>query len=192
MRFIAILYMMIVLTPVVCSAQQDRHLEGCVDPKIIATVLGTMRQDNSRPISEAQFRAIWPIELGDAEVNPPANRRSLRSDDRILKGHYQCGEVFEFNVRRDGGATPLELQGVTVNYSARRRDTLVAMAKLFARAVGLGPADLKTVGAESSQNYQWEKIKGEERRAYLIDLRFTREEGLWKMYFHTAFYVVEA
>lgn len=191
MRFIVVLYMMIVLTPVVCSAQQDRRLEGCVDPKIIATVLGAMRQDNSRPFSEAQFRAIWPIELGDAEVNPPANRRSFRSDDRILKGHCQCCEIFEFNVRQDGAATLLELRGVTVNYSTRRRDTLVAMAKLFARAVDLRPADLRTVGAESSQGYQWEKIKADERRAYVIDLRFTPEAGMWKMYFSTAFYVVE-
>ena len=190
-RLIAVLYLMIVLTPVVCYAQRDRGLEGCVDPKIIATVLGAMRQDDSRPISEAQFRAIWPIELTDAEVNPPVNRRSFRSDDRILKGHCQCCEVFEFNVRQDGGATPMELRGVTVNYSMRRRDPLVAMAKLWARAVSLGPADLKTVGAESSQGYQWEKIKGDERRAYIIDLRFTREEGLWKMYFRAGFYVVE-
>jgi len=191
MRLIAVLYMIFVLTPIVCSAQHDSRLEGCVDPKIIAKVLGEMRQENSRRISVEQFRAMWPTELVGAEVNPPPSRLSFQSDDRILRGHCQCCEVFTFNVRQDGGATPLELQGVTVNYSARRRDTLVEMAKLLAHAVGLGEADLQTVGAEQSQNYQWEKIKGEERRAYLIDLRFTREEGLWKMYFHTAFYIVE-
>jgi hypothetical protein len=183
--------MMIVLMPVICSVQQGSRLEGCVEPKKIATVISEMRQDNSRPISEQQFRAMWPTELGDAEVDHPANSRSFRSDDRILKGHFQCGEVFTFNVRQDGGATPLELRSVIVNYSARRRDALVETAKLFARAIGLGQADLKTVGAESSQGYQWEKIKEKKRRAYSIDLRFTREEGLWKMYFSTAFYVVE-
>lgn len=68
---------------------------------------------------------------------------------------------------------------------------LVAMAKLFGRAVGLGAADLKAIGSESSQDYQWEKIKGQERRLYVIELRFTREAGLWKMFFSTGFYVVE-
>lgn len=68
----------------------------------------------------------------------------------------------------------------------------MAIAKLFAQSVGLRAWHLKTTGAEQSQGYQWENIKGKERRAYLIDLRFTREQGLWKMYFHTAFYVVEA
>lgn len=191
MRFTIILYMMIVLTPAVCSAQQDSRLEGCVDPKVIATVLNKMRQDKSRPMSEEQFRVMWPTELSDVEIGSKTSR-TLQSNDRILKGHYQCCEVFTFNVRQDGGATLLELDSVTVNYSARRRDTLMTMAKLFAQSVGLRASDLKTIGAEQSQGYQWENIKGKERRAYLIDLRFTREDGLWKMYFHTAFYVVEA
>lgn len=191
MRLNAVLYMVIVLTPVVCTAQENSRLEGCVDPKIIATVLGEMRQENSRPISVEQFRTMWPIELGDAEVNPPDDHRTLQSDDRILKGRCQCGEVFAFNVQREGGDTLLRLHSVTVNYSARRRGTLVEMAKLFARVLGLGSADLKTVGAESSQGYQWEKIKGKERRLYVIDLHFSREEGLWKMFFSTGFYVVE-
>jgi len=119
MRFTVVLYMMMVLTPAVCSAQKASRLEGCVDPKIIAAVLGAMRQEKSRPISEEQFRAMWPTELADFEVDPPANSRALQSDDRILKGHCQCCEVFTFNVRQDGGATLLELDSVTVNYSAR-------------------------------------------------------------------------
>jgi len=57
MRVTAILYLIIVLTPVFCSAQPERRLKGCVDPNIIATVLGAMRQEKSRPISEEQFRA---------------------------------------------------------------------------------------------------------------------------------------
>jgi hypothetical protein len=189
MRLNAILYVAIMLMPVVCTARQNGRLEGCVNQKKIATVLGEMRQENSRPISEEQFRAMWPIELADVEIGSKTSR-TLQSDDRILKGHCQCCEDFEFNVRQEGGAAPLELHGVIVNYSARRRGTLVEMAKLFARAVGLGEADLQTVGTKSSQDYQWEKIKGKERRAYVIELHFTREEGLWKMHFSTAFYVV--
>ena len=190
MRLNAVLYMMIVLTPVVCTAQQDRRLEGCVEPEVIASLLGKMRQENSKPMSEEQVRAMWPIELADVEVGSKTSR-TLRSNDRIIKGRYQCSEDFTFNVRQDGGATLLELHSVTVNYSARRRGTLVVMAKLFGRAVGLGAADLKAIGSESSQDYQWEKIKGQERRLYVIELRFTREAGLWKVFFSTGFYVVE-
>lgn len=190
MRLNAVLYMMIMLTPVVCTAQQERRLEGCMPPGVIATLLGKMRQDNSRPISEEQVRAMWPIELADAEVASKTSR-TLQSSDRIIKGRYQCSEVFTFNIRQEGRVNLLELHGATVNYSARRRSTLVSMAKLFGRAMGLGPADLKTIGAESSQDYQWERIKGQERRLYVIELHFTREAGLWKMFFSTAFYVVE-
>lgn len=84
MRLNAVLYMMILLTPVVCTAQQDRRLEGCVEPEVIARLLGKMRQENSRPISEEQVRAMWPTELADAEVASKTSR-TLRSDDRIIK-----------------------------------------------------------------------------------------------------------
>lgn len=190
MRLNAALYMMMLLTPVVCAAQQNSRLEGCAEPKVVARVLGIMRQDNSRPISVEQFRAMWPTELSDVEVGSETSR-TLRSDDRILKSHCQCCESFTFNVRQEGGIALLELHSATVNYSARRRDTLAATAKLLARAVGLGANDLKTVGTEPWQHYQWEKIKGPEHRLYVMELSFTREAGLWKMYFSTAFYVVE-
>lgn len=191
MKLLAILYLTFLVTPVVCAVQRSDRPEGCVDPKIIAKVLGEMRQENSRRMSVEQFRAMWPIELVSAEADPPPSRLSFQSNDRILRGHCQCCEVFTFKVSQDRGAAPLELQGVTVNYAKRDRDTLVVMAKLFAQAVGMENADVKTVGAKHSQNYQWQKTKGDERRLYSLDLRFTRKEHLWKMYFHAAFYVVE-
>jgi hypothetical protein len=191
MRLKAVLFMSMVLTPAVCPAQQEGRLEGCVDPQIIATVLGELRPENSRPLSVEQFRAMWPTELATADVKSTDNSLFFRSDDRILSNRCQCCESFRFKARQEGWAGPLVMQGVTVNYSARRRGTLAETAQLFARAVGLGAADLKTVGAEELQNYQWEKFKGEERRLYVIELRFTREEGLWKMFFSTTFHVVE-
>lgn len=191
MRLKAALFMAMALAPAVCAARQEGPLEGCVAPRIIARVLEELRQENSRPMSVGQFRAMWPTELAAANVKSSDNSLFFRSNDRILKNHCQCCESFRFKAGREGWAGPLELQGVTVNYSARQRGTLVEAAQLFARAAGLGAADLKTVGAEEWRNYQWEKFKGEERRLYVIELRFTREEGLWKMFFSAAFHVVE-
>ena len=131
------------------------------------------------------------VELSEVDVKSTDDSRFLQSNDRILNGHYQCSEIFKVDAPEVSLDAPMKLRGVTVNYSARRRDTLAAAAKLFAQAVGLGEADLKTVGAESSQGYQWEKVNEKERRLYVVELRFAREDGLWKMYFSTAFYVVE-
>ena len=191
MRLIVAVCVIIVLNPVMSLAQKDSRLEGCVDPAVIAKILSEMQQKNSRQFSVEQFRAMWPNELVDAEIDPSGRRRSLRSDDRILKSHCQCCEVFMFNLRPEGGTSAMQLRAVTINYSARSRDKLVEMTKLFARALDMREADLKTAGNEMSQSYQWEKTHGNERRAYLIDLKFTRNEGLWQLYFHTAFHVVE-
>lgn len=184
-----ILLALIALTPVVCSAQKERRLEGCVDPAKIAKVLSGMRRAPLRPISEDQFRARWPVELADIQ-SEPKTRRTLLSNDRTIRGRFQCVTEFEVDVSQDGPAAVWKLDGVIINYSAYRRNTLVAMAKLFGRAVGMGAADLKTVGADKSQGYQWETNKGE-RLLYFIDLHFTREAGLWKMYFLIHVYVVE-
>src|ERR1041385_9210327 len=78
-RLIALLYMTTVLTPVVCNARQDSRLEGCVDPEAIATVLGELRQERSRLLSVEQFRAMWPVELSDIQLNSKTSR-TLQSE----------------------------------------------------------------------------------------------------------------
>src|ERR671926_1482943 len=180
MRLVAVLLLTLVLTPAACAARQGDRLEGCVAPRTIAAVLGEMRPENPRPLSAERLRAMWPTYLVDARVVSTDGSRFFRSDDRILKSHCQCCEMFGFRVLREGAAAPPELHSVVVNYSARRRAALAEAAKLFAQAAGVGAADLKTVGAEARQDYRWEKFKGEERRLYTIDLGFAREAGLWK------------
>jgi len=189
MKLNAVLYIAIALTPLVGVAQQQTRLEGCVDPRLIAAVLARMPQTSSPTISVEEIRSLWPTELADVENTK--THRSLESNDRVLKGQCQCGTEFLFNVHQEGVVTREELYSIIVNYSARRRDTLVIMAKLFAKAVGLGKPDLRTVGNGSTHDYQWLTNKRSETGAYVIELRFSREAGLWKMYFRTAWYLVE-
>jgi hypothetical protein len=185
------LCLILALAPVLGSIRVDRRLEGCVDPKTITTLLANMQQADSPGISLEQLRTIWPTELADIECDAKANR-SVKSEDRILKGHCECCSVFSFKVRREqGGATSEQLVGATINYSASRRNKLVSLAKDFARASGLGESELKTVGTEVAQSFQWEASKGREPRVYVVEIRFTREVGLWKLYFSTGWYVLE-
>jgi hypothetical protein len=188
MKLNAVLYIAIALTPVVCVAQHDGRLEGCVDPKIIASLLATMHQ-NSQPISVKQVRSMWPTELLAIETSKTS--RELESNDRTLKGDCQCCTAFMFNVHEEVGVNREELYSVIVNYSARRRDTLVIMAKAFAKAAGLEETDLRTVGNRSTRGYQWQTNKGSETKLHVIDLRLSREAGLWTMYFRTAWYLIE-
>lgn len=185
------LCLILALAPVRGSIRVDRRLEGCVDPKTIATLLAKMQQTDPRGITLKQLRGLWPTELADIECDAKASR-SVQSQDRILKGHCQCCSVFSFKVRREqGGATNEQLVSATINYSASRRNTLVSMAKDFARASGLGENELKTIGTEAAQSFQWKASKGREPRVYVVEIRFAREVGLWKLYFSTGWYVLE-
>lgn len=186
MKISAAIFAIVLLTPVLCAAQTEKRLEGCIDPQVIATVLGTMRQNNA--ISVERVRSMWPTELDDVEDS--AEVRSIRSNDRMLYNHCECCSGFSFLVRRGNGAPQERLYEATVNYSAHRRATLVALAKLFAGAVGLENKEVKTVGNQSSQDFSWDSFMGE-RRLYLIFIRFTRQAGLWKLFFSTSWHVVE-
>lgn len=189
MKLHVVLIIAILLTPVVCPAQQENRLEGCVDPRIIATVLGRLRQTGSQATSVEQVRSLWPAELTDTENTKTS--WTLESNDRILKGNCQCCSVFGFKLHQELGVTREEMNSVIVNYSARRRDTLVNMAKLFTKIVGLEKTGVRPVGNGSTQDYQWQTKKGSETRLYVIELRFAREAGLWKMYFSAGWYLVE-
>jgi hypothetical protein len=60
MKLNAVLYIVIALTPVVCLAQPERRLEGCVDPRIIATILTKLQHTNSPATSVEQVGSMWP------------------------------------------------------------------------------------------------------------------------------------
>jgi len=100
MKLILILYIMFAIAPVVCFAQSEKPPQGCVDPRIIATVLAKMTQANQQAISVKQVRSLWPAELTDVENT--ATSRSLRSEDRIIKGHCECCTDFRFKTGKLG------------------------------------------------------------------------------------------
>src|SRR5258707_13308239 len=115
MKLKAVLYLAIALTPVVCVAQHERRLEGCVDPRIIATILTKLQPTNSPTTSVAQVRSMWPAEMLDEETSKTSHQ--LESKDRILRGNCQCCTDFEFTVHQEAGVTREELDGVIINYS---------------------------------------------------------------------------
>jgi hypothetical protein len=193
MRISAAIFAIVLVMPVLCAAQSEKRLEGCIDPQVIATVLSSMRQNNA--FSVERVRSMWPTDLNDVEDSSEVNGkpilvRSIRSDDRKLYNHYECGTKFSFLVRPGNDSPRERLNDVTINYSAHRRATLVALAKLFAGAVGLESKEVKTIGNESSQDFSWDRFM-DERRIYLIFIEFTREAGLWKLHFSTSWQVVE-
>jgi hypothetical protein len=172
-------------------AAQRRH-EGCVDPNIIVTLLTKIRETNWQDMPLDRLRSMWPTELADIECDSNESR-SLSSNDRIINGHCQCCVVFEFKVqRKQDEAKSEQLHGVIVNYSTRRRSDVVNLAKRFALASGLREADLRMIGRGSTQSFQWEVTTSKERTVQVLELRFTRQVGLWKLNFNRGGYLLAA
>src|ERR1051325_8109396 len=80
MRIGIAVFAVLLLAPILCNAQSEKRLAGCVDPQVIARVLGTMQHNDA--ISVKGVRAMWPNELSDSENSRTV--RSVRSDDRVL------------------------------------------------------------------------------------------------------------
>jgi hypothetical protein len=190
MKLTLIFFITISIAPVVCFGQSERAREGCVDPKIIGAVLAKMTQANQQTTSVDQIRSLRPAELTDVENT--AENRTLRSLDRIIRGSWECCTDFLFKVAPDSGRSREDLYGIIVNYSTPRREALTDMAKMFAESVGLDTSDLRTVGRQSPQHYQWQSKQNGETILYVLECRFNHEaNGPWKMGLNFTRYVVE-
>lgn len=191
MRMISLLCTILVLTTLPTKSPADHPPEGCVAPDTIAALLGKIQDANWQGMSLERLRSMWPKDLTDIECDSNLSR-SVMSQDRIINGHCQCCATFTFKAqRKQDGARGEQLDGVIINYSTRRRDALVDIAKKFASASGLRQAQLKTVGLGSEQSFQWETTKAKERSVYTLELRFTRKARLWQLYFTCGRYVIE-
>ena len=175
------------------------RLEGCTDPLAIATALKTLKNIDwddfskrldSTPLGEpedsnpsvARLARIWPTPLRGAECDSKTCTLVI-SEGRIINGVIECGEAFDFEIDRKLNRTTERLHTIIVHYSTQKREDIVAVAKLFSRAVGLAEGDLVTVGKEAIQNFDCEtKTFGKEScgiQMQLHRLRFNR----WNLYF---------
>ncbi|MGH9906914.1 MAG: hypothetical protein ACRD8U_15190 [Pyrinomonadaceae bacterium] len=169
----------------------DPPLEGCPDPNAVEALLTRIRDSNWQHMPLERLRSVWPTELTDIECDSKVSR-SLISHNRVINGHCQCCATFSFKIPQNQGAARIEqLDSVIFNYSARHRDELVGIAKKFARAAGLRQGELKIVGRDSEQSFQWEATKGGKRNLYTLELHFSRQGRLWELYFNSGWNIIE-
>jgi hypothetical protein len=174
------------------NSQASNQLEGCPDPKTITDALEKIRDRGWQSVSLQRLREVWPTVLGAADCGAEASL-SAWSKDRIIKDHCQCCTTFFFVQQDDGGKKIERLQNIVINYTGRRREEIVATAKGFARATGLGESDLNTVGIDSVENFSWNRKSGDEKDdLYGLEVRFTRQGALWELYFNVSRHTMAA
>ena len=192
MRLTYALCSILVLTLLPIRSFAQRPLEGCVRPDKIRALLAEIHDSDWQGVSLQRVRSMWPTELADIQYDSDTTG-SVTSQDRIIKGNCQCCVVFEFKLQRSQAQPRNEqLSGIIINYSAPRRIDLIGIARALAGATGVKRADLKTIGADSRQSFQWETTKGNQRSVFILEIHFSHESPLWKLYFSIGRHVIDS
>jgi hypothetical protein len=158
------------------SQASDGHLEGCSDPTTLASSLAKLRQSHWQDMTVARVQAIWPIELRGVSCDT-LSCSSVESKGRIINGHYECSEAFQFDVKRDGDKVVERLNNIIIHYSTSDQKGTTETVKTLAKAAGLTESDLRLIsGAEPEQDFHWDSAKGE---VSTLVVMFSRNGSVW-------------
>lgn len=164
-----------------CGQSAKGSLEGCEDPAVVSVALANLHRYNWQSVSLDQLRSIWPVDIDGQECDP-GGCRSVWCKDRIISGHCQCCASFSFRIQgtKDKPRT-VWLDNMVINYSSSGRAEVVAAAKMFARALGLGTSELETVGRDSVQSFDWKTNGKAGYEVSAIGLQFIDAGTHWEL-----------
>ncbi len=143
------------LTGQLSAQRAAERLEGCSDPAVLATGLKTLREKGWANVSIDYLLNTWPTMLRALDRGPNG-WDSVVSEDRIIKGEMECGELFYFDLTLTPDGTVNErLDYITVRYTGRTREQTEQAAKLLSRAIGLTEGQTASLGRDADQSFGW-------------------------------------
>jgi len=156
MRLCSTLVVLLSLGGLLTGGAKAAPLEGCPDPVSIANALAGLSEGDWRAVSVARLKELWPTELVGVDCDSTACS-SVESRGRIINGHYECSEIFFFDIQRNANETPrTQLKNLVIHYSTRERKKIMEAAKVLARATGISGAQAAEIGRESRQDFHWQ------------------------------------
>jgi hypothetical protein len=170
-----------VLALPVGSRTEDVGLEGCGSVTAITQALAKLEKNDLKEISLDRVQSLWPTKL-EASDCTTEGCRSLLHQGRIIDGVCQCCEKIDIDQRPNSEGGVDESLVVTIYYSAPAEKDVVTAAKLLAKAAGLGDDEIRTVGREPDQSFQWKGARQTE--LFLMAVKFAHRDKLWTVYVH--------
>lgn len=162
------------------QAAQD-GLPGCRQPSEVARNLTSLQQKNWKAVSSAQVGAIWPSPLEEIECKSTAGCHVLVSKDRVVNGHCQCCETFNFGFdQRLNGPRYEYLKSFVMHYTGQAKPEIIGAARQIARAFGLSDDESERVGSDSVQRFQWNNKKI--HQSYDLEMQFAQVANSWELY----------
>lgn len=183
------LHISVVIILVLIAAQTclsaERHLRGCHDPGPLSKALTNLQQNNWNKISCKQVLSTWPSRLDELKCESETGCRILLSRDRVISGHCECCEAFEFDMERTPDGSPGEhLSDIIFHYSDPDRNYVVDAAKRLAEAVGLPQVQVPGIGGKPVERFYWDDAREALRQSYTLELHLSRVGQNWELYFY--------
>ncbi|MGA8221913.1 MAG: hypothetical protein WB780_09700 [Candidatus Acidiferrales bacterium] len=159
------------------------RLRGCLGAERIAEGVAKLRGEGWQNLTVARLRSIWPVGLDPLDCGA-SDCRSVVRQGRVIDGHCECCEVFEFMLLPGEDKTRVEqLHNVIIHYTAGQQKEAVEVAKQFAKAAGLSDTELAAVGGDTVQKFGWWNPAQNQQEHFGIEIHFTRRGHLWEVYF---------
>jgi hypothetical protein len=141
-------------------------------------------QSDWKQVTPEHVLDTWPSQLDELKCKSETSCRLLVSKNRVIGGHCECCEAFEFDSDpRAEGPRNMSLGNIIIHYSAAKRPGVVDAARKLARAAGLPEAKIATVGSDLVQRYEWSDTVKEIRQSYIAEMQITKLSTHWELYF---------
>ena len=183
MKYRAIPYLLILVIVILPSESASAAtLEGCTDPELLAQAISTLRNSDWETLSVGRVQAIWPTELKGVDCDRNSCS-SIESKGRIIQGRYECSEILFFHSRPSSEGTALT--NVVIHYSARDRQMIVHLSKVFAQAAGVSESQAAKMGPKSPQDFHWNNA---DNTLSVLGLEIVRRGPIWTLTFSLSRY----
>jgi hypothetical protein len=167
------------------SGASQSGLLGCPDLSKIADALVRLQLENWRSVSVDRIASIWPSYLDELACSSKNGCRLVGSKNRIIAGHCECCETFNFDVDQNAdGSRNEHLRNVIIRYSTRTEEQVVDTARKLARAAGLPESQVAKINVGPFERYEWEENSGKRpRQSYILEMRINRSDSHWELDF---------
>lgn len=163
----------------------ENHLHGCQAPEVLSKALTKLQQSNWNKISFKHVLSMWPSQLQELKCDSEGGCRILLSQDRIVSGHCECCEAFEFDVDTNQDLSRGEhLSNIIFHYSDPDRNYVIDAAKRMAIAAGLPQEQLPAIGRKRIDRYDWDDERPAVRQSYTLEVHVTKVGQNWELYFY--------
>ncbi len=190
MRMPTVLGAILVLISAQSSGSSSARLVGCPTPAAIAEAIAKIQKSNWREVSVARVATIWPAHFDELKCESEKPCRLLVSKSRVISGHCECCETFQFDLEQNKDESQGEwLNNIIIHYTTSKKREAIDAAKAVAKSAGLPEAKITTVGRDSVQRYEWTD-SGRVRQGYVAELRLTSLGTHWELYFSLSAYPI--